>query len=62
MSPARSKRQQMLAAIALHHPGKVRDKSILSMSKDELRKMAETKRAGLPEVLAARQMKKKRKK
>lgn len=45
--PATSEKQRMAMAIALHHPDKLykRNRSILSMSKDELHKFA-TKKKG----------------
>jgi len=47
--PAVSKKQQQLAGLALRHPEKVQNKSILGMSKTSLRHLAETKQKGLPE-------------
>ena len=45
--PAKSVAQQRLMAIALHHPSKLRDKSVLKMGKEKLKDFAETKHAGL---------------
>lgn len=48
--PAKSKAQQQLFAIALHHPGKLykRNRAVAKMSKSDLREFAETKHTGLP--------------
>jgi len=46
--PAKSKAQQAMAAIALHNPKKLKDKSMLSMSVKDLRKFASTPKKGLP--------------
>jgi hypothetical protein len=46
--PAVSQKQQQLAAIALHNPSRLRDRSILSMGKEDLRKFASTSHKGLP--------------
>ena len=46
--PAESKAQRRLAAIALHHPEKLRNKGMASMSKEKLRHYAETPEKGLP--------------
>lgn len=46
--PAKSKAQQRLMAMALHSPGKVRNRSVLEMNKSDLRDYAETKHKGLP--------------
>lgn len=50
MRPAASKAQRAVAAIALHHPGQLydRNKSMASMPKAELHKMASTPSKGLP--------------
>ena len=48
--PAKSKAQQSLMAIAKYNPGALypENRSVLSMSKEELHKYASTKRKGLP--------------
>jgi hypothetical protein len=47
--PARSVAQRKLIAIALHHPGKVKAKnrSILSMKREDMHDFAATKETGL---------------
>jgi hypothetical protein len=57
--PAESEAQQQMAAIALHSPGKLKDKSMLSMSKEDLRHYAETKTKGLPKKKKRKKVKKK---
>ena len=49
--PAESKAFRRLAGLALHHPGKVskRNRSILSMSKEDMREFASTPEKGLPQ-------------
>lgn len=49
--PAKSKAQQQAMAIAEHAPSKLyaRNKSMLSMTKDQLHDFASTKRKGLPD-------------
>jgi hypothetical protein len=49
--PAKSKAVQIAAAIALHHPSKLKKKNrgLLKMSKEQLRHYAETPHKGLPE-------------
>jgi hypothetical protein len=46
--PAKSKAQQAMAAIALHNPSKLKDKSMLSMNTKDLRHFAKTPKKGLP--------------
>ena len=48
--PAKSKKQQMMMAIAEHHPEKLfkRNRSVLKMGKPKLEEFAQTKRKGLP--------------
>lgn len=48
--PAQSKNQQIVAAMALHHPEDLyeRNKGMAKMGKKDLRHFAETKRKGLP--------------
>lgn len=46
--PAKSKAQRRAAAIALHHPDKLIAKEFLQMSKEDLKKMAETPEKRLP--------------
>ena len=50
MSPARSRKQQQMMAIALHNPSKLRGKNrkVLKMGKKALRDFAETKTKHLP--------------
>ena len=50
MSPAVSKKQQRLFAIAEHQPEKLfkRNREVLKMDKAKLKEFAKTKRKGLP--------------
>lgn len=49
--PAKSKKQQMMMAIAEHEPGKLykRNRGVLKMGHTKLHEFAATKRKGLPE-------------
>lgn len=57
--PADSEDQQQAAAIALHSPEKLykRNRGLAKMSKEDLRKLAETKHKGLPKKKRKRKLK-----
>ena len=48
--PAKSKNQQIMMAIAEHHPGKLyaKNRGVLKMTKKQLHEFASTKRKKLP--------------
>lgn len=48
--PAKSKNQQKLMGMALHHPEMVskKNRGVMKMERSEMRKMAATKHKGLP--------------
>lgn len=61
MSPAVSKSQRKLMALAKAHPEEVypKNRGVLKMSKKQLHDFASTKEKGLPEKLESKKAKKK---